>query len=153
MKQFRFRLQRVLDWQRERCDWIENTIRQVRAELENKQSRLAAIEAALVAAQEHVLTATDLRGSSLTDLASYRLRVQRLQTKLAVERQECEARLKKHQADWLEARRRYRIMEKLKLRKESEHSYLSDRELDHLAAEAYAARWHNENAYSRSASR
>jgi flagellar export protein FliJ len=146
MRQFQFRLQRVLDWQRERCDLIENTIRQLCAEVESLQTRISAAAAALVAAEEQVLRSTDLSGSSLAGLASYRIRLQKLQHSLISERDKCELRLREQRASWIEARKRFRIMEKLKHRRQAEHSFMMDRELDGLAAEAYAARWHTDHA-------
>ena len=145
MNQFRFRLQRVLDWQRERCELIENDISRLCGEVERIQSQMAAARAALVAAEEQVLTTKQLEGALLRGLASYRLRLQKLGGTLDAERRACQIRLTEKRTQWVEARKRYRIMERLKHRKEQEHSYLLERELDKLAAEAYAARWHTEH--------
>jgi flagellar export protein FliJ len=150
MKRFRFTLQRVLDWQRERCDLIENRIKKLCGELESIQARIAASKAALIAAEQQVLHARQIEGTFLISLTSYKLRQLKTEAALNVERQGCQRRLAEERAAWIEARKRYRILERLKHRKHLEYSYEFDRELEHVAAEAYAARWHAEHGLSKS---
>jgi hypothetical protein len=50
-------------------------------------------------------------------------------------------RLAQQRALWIEARKRYRILERLRHRKLVEYASEMDRELELLAAEAYGARW------------
>jgi flagellar export protein FliJ len=141
MKDFRFRLQRVLDWQSEQCDLIENRVRGLCRELEQIQARIAGAQADLVAAEEQVLGAHHVNGAWLNGLAGYRIRLRKRMDSLNAERQGCGTRLAQQRAQWIEARKRYRIMERLRHRKMSEYAADLDRELDLLAAESYAARW------------
>jgi len=144
MKDFRFRLQRVLDWQAEQCDLIENRVRGLCRELELIQAQIAGAQADLVAAEEQVLGAHRVNGAWLIGLAGYRSRLRKRMDALNTERQGCGTRLAQQRAQWVEARKRYRIMERLRQRKLSEYASDLDRELELLAAESYAARWNAE---------
>lgn len=141
MKDFRFRLQRVLDWQLEQCELIENRVRSLCRELGHIRAQIAGAQADLVAAEEQVLTAHRLDGASLNGLSAFRIRLRKRTDSLNAERQGCEMRLAQQRALWVEDRKRYRIMERLRHRKLNEYVNELDRELDLVAAEAYAARW------------
>jgi len=141
MKDFRFRLQRALDWQLEQCELIENRVKGLCRELGHIQAQIAGVQADLVAGEEHVLSAHRLDGASLNGLAIYRIRLRKRTDSLHAERQGCEMRLAQQRAQWTEARQRYRMMERLRRRKLTKYVSELDRELDLLAAEAYGARW------------
>ncbi len=93
MKDFRFRLQRVLDWQSEQCELIENRVKSLCRELGQIQARMAGAQADLVAAEEQVLGAHRLDGASLNGLAAYRISLRKRMDSLNAERQGCEMRL------------------------------------------------------------
>lgn len=152
MKSFRFNLQRVLDWQLEQCELIENRVKSLCRELGRIQAQIAGAQADLVAAEEMVLSARRLDGASLNSLAAYRIRLRKRTDSLHAERQGCEIRLAQQRAQWIEARKRYRIMERLRHRKLTEYASELDRELDLLAAEAYAARWNADRRHDDSVS-
>jgi flagellar export protein FliJ len=141
MKNFHFKLQKVLEWQLERCGLIENRVKSLCGELEHIRARIAGAQADLVAAEEQVLNARRLDGTSLNGLAAYRVRLRKRTDSLNAERQGCEMRLTEQRTQWIEARKRYRILERLRHRKLTEYVSELDRELDLLAAEAYGARW------------
>ncbi len=151
MKDFRFKLQRVLDWQLEQCELIENRVKSLYVELAQIQARIAGAQADLVAAEEQVLSAHCLQGASLNGLAAYRIRLRKRTDSLNAERHSCDMRLTEQRAQWIEARKRYRIMERLRHRKLTEYASKLDRELDLLAAEAYGARWNAERRHGASA--
>jgi flagellar export protein FliJ len=141
MKDFRFRLQKAFDWQLEQCELIENRVKGLCRELGYIQAQIAGVQADLVAAEEQVLSASRLDGASLNGLATYRIRLRKRTDSLNAERQGCETRLAQQRVLWTEARKRYRIMERLRHRKFTEYVSELDREWDHLAAETYGARW------------
>lgn len=151
MKDFRFKLQKVLDWQLEKCEMIENRVQSLCGELAQIQARIAGAQADLVAAEEQVLSAHCLQGASLNGLAAYRIRLRKRTDSLHAERQGCDRRLAEQRAQWIEARKRYRILEKLRHRKLTEYASELDRELEFLAAEAYGARWNAERRHDGSA--
>ena len=125
----------------EQCELIENRVRGLCQELGHIQARIAGAQADLVAAEEQVLTAHRLDGASLNGLAAYRIRLRKRTDSLNAERRGCELRLTQQRAQWIEARKRYRIIERLRHRKLTEYASELDRELDLLAAEAYGSRW------------
>jgi flagellar export protein FliJ len=141
MKDFRFRLQKILDWQLEKCELIENCVKSLCGELAHIQARIAGTQADLVAAEEQVLHAHRLDGASLNGLAAYRIRLRKRTDSLNAERKGCEMRLTQQRTQWMEARKRYRILERLRHRKLTEYVAEFDRELELLASEAYGARW------------
>ena len=151
MKDFRFRLQRVLDWQLEQCELIENRVKSFCVELAHIQARIAGAQADLVAAEEQVLSAHRLDGASLNGLAAYRIRLRKRTDSLNTERKGCELRLAEQRARWIEARKRYRMMERLRHRRLTEYASELDRELELLAAEAYGARWNADRRREESA--
>jgi flagellar export protein FliJ len=151
MKDFRFKLQKVLDWQLEQCDSIENRVKSLCRELAHIQARIAEVQADLVAAERQVLSAHCLDGTSLHDLAAYRIMLRKRTDSLNLERQGCETRLKQQRARWIEARKRYRVLDRLRHRKWAEYASEMDRELELLAAEAYGARWNAERRQDNSA--
>jgi hypothetical protein len=61
---------------------------------------------------------------------------------------ECQKELAARQAAVLEARRRYRLLERLKDRRWAEWQSAADRELDELAADSYLAQWARRQASS-----
>lgn len=134
-----------MDWQRERCDLIELRIRSLCAELERIQARIAELKAAVVAAEQQVLHGHRIDGASLAGLAAFRLRQASLEQSLNKERQGVLQRLAEQRALWVEAKKRYRVLERLKARKHTDYAYEFDKEIEQIAAEAYAARWHSEH--------
>lgn len=151
MKDFRFKLQKVLDWQLEQCESIENRVKSLCEELAQIRARIAGAQAELVAAEEQVLSAHCLQGASLNGLAAYRIRLRKRTDSLHAERQGCDMRLTEQRAQWIEARKRYRMLERLRHRKLTEYASELDRELDLLATDAYGARWNAERRHDASA--
>ncbi len=63
------------------------------------------------------------------------------QRQLAEAVRQCEQRLAAQRKRWTEARRRCRLLEKLKERRRAEYDYEMNRELESLASETFLARW------------
>jgi hypothetical protein len=80
-------------------------------------------------------------GRDLAALGSFRLHVRKKNAELAARRVECEARLAAGRGEMLEARRRLRLLERLRDRRFEDWRLARDKELEELAAESYLARW------------
>ena len=82
-----------------------------------------------------------LAGCDLSALGSFRLLVKVRERDLAAKRVECQKELAARQAALLEARRRCRLLERLKERRWAEWQLARDRDLEELASDSYLAQW------------
>jgi hypothetical protein len=80
-------------------------------------------------------------GGDLTALGAFRVSAQKREEILQSRRAQCEKELAARESAMLEARRRLRLLERLKERRLSEWRAQCDRELEQDAAEAYLAGW------------
>ena len=141
MKQFEFRLQRVLELRSQQAD-IERTRLQ---SLANGRARLARDRGSLL--QQQGRAATDLRnaqsvfGSDLGAVAAYDRYVQKRRLILDKQLAQIEQQITVQSAALREAERKVKLLEKLKERKLVEWTTERDKELEALAAESYLARF------------
>ena len=82
-----------------------------------------------------------LAGGDLAALGRFRLLVQSREKQFSTERAECERELVARKLAMLEARRRCRLLERLKERRLAEWTLTRDRELEEVASESFLARW------------
>jgi hypothetical protein len=141
MKAFHFRLDRVLEWRRKHLDAEEEKARQRAAALDAVERERAELEAASISAEVEVRRRDGVTGADLAALDEFRRRARDDGRRLESRRAACVRELAAQQAAMLEARRRCRLLERLKERRWSEWKAESDRELDEAAAESYLARW------------
>jgi hypothetical protein len=141
MTSFQFPLQRALDWRRTELQLAEARLQQqlaALAELDQARAELAAMGARTeVAVREF----NPLAGRDLTALGSFRLLIKVREKEIAGRRVECQRELAARQAGLLEARRRCRLLERLRERRWTEWQQARDRELEELASDSYLARW------------
>ncbi len=135
MKAFRFRLARVLDWQRT-CLSIEEQklerliAERVRLETEREQARQERIDSG-----RQVSRRSDLYGSDLVSLNAYSLRLEAHARSLALSIEDSGRRIASQRAAVTEARRRVRLLEKLRERRLTEWNADLTHEVDTLASE------------------
>jgi flagellar export protein FliJ len=141
MKAFRFTLERALDWRRTELEQAEIAFKQQTAALAEIDRQRAETETADVLAQMEVRAWRPVSGSDLAALGAFRVESQRRQEKLRACRVEREKELSSRWKAMMEARRRLRLLERLKERRLSEWRAACDRELEEQAAEAYLAQW------------
>jgi flagellar export protein FliJ len=141
MTAFRFPLQRALDWRRTQLELAEARVEQQLASLAAIDQARTSLDAIGQGAETEVRRFTGLVGGDLSALGSFRLALKGRARDLAVKRVECERELAARQAAVLEARRRYRLLERLKERRRAEWQSAAERELDELAADSYLAQW------------
>ena len=139
MEPFRFRLQKVLDWQRTLTQMEELRTKQWSAALAQVRSARTELERSRVNAGRQVLAASDLRPQDLCALAEFRQRLARKDQELSQRQRDCEQRLAEQTRRWTQARQRCRLLEKLRERRLAEYSIGVERELETVAMESFTA--------------
>ncbi|HUI53648.1 MAG TPA: hypothetical protein VLY04_01665 [Bryobacteraceae bacterium] len=146
MTPFRFPLQKALDWRRTQLELEEARFKQQAAALADLDRERAELEASGIRAEVEVRHWQPLNGRDLAALGGFRLQVKQRQAHLAARRAECQRDLDARHAAMLEARRRCRLLERLKERRLAEWQAARDRELEELASESYLARWNQRSS-------
>jgi flagellar export protein FliJ len=146
MNSFRFPLQKVLDWRETQLELEEARFQQQVAMLAAIDHEYAEMEAAGVTAEVEVRRWNPLAGSDLSALGNFRLLVQSREKQIASRRVACQQELEVRKSAMLEARRRCRLLERLKERRLAEWTAARDRELEDVASESFLARWSRQRA-------
>jgi flagellar export protein FliJ len=141
MTSFRFPLQKVLDWRKTQLELEEARFQQQMAALAAIDCAYAEMEASGIRAEVEVRRWDPLAGRDLAALGHFRLRVQSREKQIALQRTECQRELAVRKSAMLEARRRCRLLERLKERRLAEWTSARDRELEEVASESFLARW------------
>jgi hypothetical protein len=139
MKAFRFRLERVLEWRRLQLEMEENRLQLQMAALAELDRTGAELEAAAIGAELQVRAWSPLSGRDLGSLSGFRRYVQNEERTLAERRARSQRELGEQEAAMLEARRRCRLLERLRERQWAEWQATGDRELEQFATESYLA--------------
>jgi|SRR5579883_413779 len=141
MKSFRFSLNNVLTWRKTQLSLQEARLEGLRGEL---RAHIAAEEQVVrtrTEAQADVARSASVNGSDLANLESLRqwsLRESRRLTELAIQTKRA---VDTQDQAVVEARRRVRMLERLRDRRHATWKIEAERELDELAAESAIARW------------
>jgi len=141
MNTFRFPLQKALDWRRSQLELAEARVEQQLAALAGLDRDRLELETTGNRTEVAVRQFEPLAGGDLSALGSFRLALKARERDLAAKRVECHNELAIRQAAMLEARRRCRLLEKLKERRSADWQAARDRELDELATDSYLAGW------------
>ena len=141
MKTFQFPLDKALQWRRLELELEEAHYKQQSAELADLDRRRAECEASGIRAEIQVREWNPVAANELTALGAYRLAVKTEEADLARRRVECARKLAEQEQQMFEARRRCRLLERLKDRRLAEWRSACDRETEEIAAESYIARW------------
>jgi flagellar export protein FliJ len=146
MKSFRFPLQRVLDWRALHLRRQEEKLGALQQKLALLQHRENALTAVQLKSELGLLGLPTIDGSDLQALAAFQLRIQRERASLQAGCAECEAQIAEQRKQLLKVRRDYRVLEKLKEKRWRTWIYLSDHEVENIAAESYTSTWLRSNA-------
>ena len=141
MNAFRFPLERVLGWRRSELELEEHKFQQLVAAVAAVDREMADLAATRIQAETTVREWSSLSGSDLAALGSFRLYAVKKNTELAARRVVCARRVADGRNAMLEARRRFRLLERLRERRYEEWRLARDKELEDLASESYLARW------------
>ena len=141
MKAFRFPLEKALDWRRVQLGLEEVRYKQQVGALAGLDRQRAEVEASGIRAEIQVREWRPIAARDLTALGDFRLYVKAREREIARLRFEAAQKLAEQQKLMLEARRRCRLLERLKERRLAEWIAQRDREVEEVAAESYLARW------------
>ena len=139
MKAFRFPLERALDWRRVQLELEENRFQRQAAVLAELDRTRAELEAAALGAELQVRTWSPLSGRDLWSLSGFRRHVENEERTLEARRAQSQRELAEQEARMLEARRRCRLLERLRERQWAEWQAAGDRELEQFATESFLA--------------
>jgi hypothetical protein len=140
MSEFRFPLAKVLDWRRTELTLAETRCRRQAAALAALDGTRAALDASAIRAEMLVRDSPRIEGADLAVLDVFRRHVARRRAALAASRAQAQRELDMLQSAMLEARRRFRLLERLRDRRFAEWKEAEQRELDQLAADSHLAR-------------
>jgi flagellar export protein FliJ len=138
---FQFRLQKVLEWREKQLELEDIRFKQQLAAIAGLDQARAELQSAGLQAEMQLRTSQVVSGRDLSALAGFRRYIQMQNRDLEGRRAEAQKNLEAQQKVMLEARRRCRLLERLKDRRLSEWQAACDRELDALASESYLAGW------------
>jgi flagellar export protein FliJ len=141
MKSFQFPLDKALDWRRTELRMAEARVEQQLTALTSIDQARAELDATGHRTEVEVRRFEPLAGGDLGALGAFRLAIRVRGRELAAKRVESQKELATRQAAMMEARRRFRLLEKLKERRHAEWQSAANRELDEMAADSYLAQW------------
>ena len=142
MKTFQFPLAKALDWRRIQLELEEARYKQQIASLAGLDQQRAEVEASGIRAEIQVREWSPIAAGDLSALGNFRLYIKSQESEIARRRFEAAQKLAEQQKLMLEARRRWRLLDRLKDRRLAEWTTGRDREVEQIAAESYLARWH-----------
>ena len=141
MRDFHFPLEKALDWRKIQLELEEARYKQQLAALSGLDRQRAEVEASGIRAEIQVREWRPIAAGDLTSLGNFRLYVKSRESEIARLRFEAAQKLAEQQKLMLEARRRCRLLERLKERRLAEWTAARDHEIEETAAENYLARW------------
>jgi flagellar export protein FliJ len=141
MSGFRFSLEKALDLRRLQLELEESKFQQQAAALLELDRIRDQMRASRASAEAQVRIGGTALGLDLAALGAFRLHVQAKEKELAQRRVEGEKKLEERRNAMLEARRRCRLLERLKERRKGEWDTAFNRELEAVAAESFLAQW------------
>ena len=139
MKQFRFELDRVLDWRRQQLELERQKLLGVAArgrafESELVETRASQHQARQAPAGEILGSQLAARDQWIRFLASEERRIEALVA-------ECAREVERQRQAMIEAQRKVRLLEKLRKKRLADWRTAFDKEQEDLAQELYLARW------------
>jgi len=146
MTRFQFRLQKVMEWREKELELENARLKERSAEVANLDRAQADLKSAEIDAENELRRGTAISGQELAALAGYRRWVRLRARQLAAERSEALHRLQAQEQIMLEARRRCRLLERLRERRLTEWKAAENQQMEEVAAESFLARWPRDGA-------
>jgi hypothetical protein len=140
VRKFRFQLDTVLAWRRSQLEVEEAKLQALIAELDAIRAARIRIDEALTKERRRIQgpEAVQVERVALDSFTRWvRIEHERLSRALA----DCKCRIGAQRAQLLQARRRYELLQKLKLRQQAGWQRACDKELEDFAAEAFLGRF------------
>jgi flagellar export protein FliJ len=149
MKAFQFPLQRVLEYRALQMRTEEEKLSAIQNQLAEVLHRENALTAAQLNAEMNLLGRPLVEATEFRALSAFQLRIRSEKISLVAARKNLEAQIAEQRKRLLKARKDCKILENLKDRRKKAWTYLSDREIENIAAESYISNWARSNAESR----
>lgn len=140
MRRFRFGLESVLRWRQHQLEVEQFALEALLAERERIRSQIWQNRQAGAAAQREILAQPEIEAAELVALEAWVRRLAAERTRLEKAGEECETRISAQRGRVLEARRRLRLLERLRERRFQEWRAELERESETLAAESFLSR-------------
>jgi len=141
VKNFQFPLQKALEWRHTQLELEEVRYKQQIAGLAALDRQRAEVEASGIRAEIQVREWNPIASSDLAALGNFRLFVKARESAIDQQRFQAAQKVAEQQRRMFEARRRYRLLERLRERRLEEWTAARDHELEEIAGESYLARW------------
>jgi flagellar export protein FliJ len=140
MTTFRFPLEKVLEWRRVQLRTEEEKLAVLEHHLSQLKQFANALTAAELESEWSVRKADDVAGSDLRALAAFQVRTRQERETVDAQQRQCESQIEAQRARLLKARKDYRVLEKLRERRQETWAYNMDRELENEAADSHMAK-------------
>jgi flagellar protein FliJ len=141
MKAFRFPLQKALDLRMRQLELEEAKLQQAAAALAAVDRERESLLKGRADAEALVRAGKAVPGEDLAALGAFRLHTDAEAKRIAQRRAQSEGAMEEQRKIMLEARRKLRLLEKLRERRYAEWSASAAKELEEMASESYLARW------------
>jgi flagellar export protein FliJ len=141
MQRFQFRLERVLEWRRNKCRMEENRLAACLGLVHATDRKIAQLRAERTSIDRELLVRSAIPAADLRNLGHYRLRADKEEIELAEERRQCVRSASEQRGRVQQAQQNVKLLEKMRERRLEEYTVVAARELEAVAAEAYLARW------------
>ncbi len=141
MKTFRFPLQKALELRALQLEMEEAKFQKTAAKLAQVDLERETLLAAKAAAEAQVRSSATVPGEDLAALGAFRRHAEVQEKRIAANRAQCEKAMQEQRSVMLEARRRLRLLERLKERRREEWNAEAAKELEEMASESYLAQW------------
>jgi flagellar export protein FliJ len=141
MQRFQFRLERVLEWRRKKCQMEESRLAVCLDLVHATQRQIERLRAERASIDRELLDRPAIPAADFLNLGHYRLRADQEATELAKELEQRVLSASEQRARVLKAQRAVKLLEKMRERRIEEYAILAGRELEQVAGEAYLALW------------
>jgi flagellar export protein FliJ len=148
MKTFHFPLQRVLEYRALQMRTEEEKLSAIQNQLAEVLHRENALTAAQLTAEMNLLGRSLVEAAEFRALSAFQLRIRSEKISLAAARKTLETQIAEQRKRLLKVRKDCKILENLKDRRKKAWAYLSDREIEDIAAESYISNWARSSAES-----
>ena len=135
------RLDKVIRWERSKCEVEELKTKQLATSLQDTSVELNSHRSSRASTEQSVVTRPGLDGRILGAFATWRESAKAAEDRLERERVDCEDRLLQQRTRLSAARTRCRLLENLRARRLAVLCYEIDRANEIAATEAFLARW------------
>jgi hypothetical protein len=141
MSRFHFPLQKALELRRKQLEIEEAHYKQQLAAVADLDRRRHETRASGAGAEADVRRRNAVTGWDLDSLGRFRVRIRNEEARIAGDREAAAQKAAEQQESMLEARRRCRLLERLRERRLKDWEAARDREVEELANDSFLAQW------------